>query len=143
MTSRAAPGPERLQLARAGDEVNGYEVWVELEPAVLRMRLWGAWDGALATSYERSLDERYPLFEGRPYGVICDLRASPIQTPQVAEIRGRCIRKATAAGMSSCAYVVTRMLSRMQMRRLALASGCPRVEAFEDEAAARAWLLRP
>jgi hypothetical protein len=120
----------------------GYFVGVEANRLVC-LRTWGHWDLALMEHFTAEVTQALEPLRGAPFRVLSDSRGSPIQSREVALFRGRMMAMAASWGMRRVAFLASSTLSKLQLKHLARDSGAQEVEAFTNEAAARAWLAQP
>lgn len=119
----------------------GYTIQPVTNGNLLLMALRGYWTADLAKKYQDDIRALWTTgYQVR--GAVVDVRASPIQSTEVAALRSQIIGEAIARGLGALAYVSTSTLAKMQMRRISIEGGCRDVECFDDPPAARAWVDR-
>ena len=124
---------------RCGDEVAGVEIGVD-QDGVMLLRIWGTLTTQLVKEYSAEFERVYKAFNGRRWGVVCNLADYPIQPVEISNMVREVMRKAKEGGHVAGATLVSSTLTKMQIRRIAQASGIPEVSFFQDKEAAKAWL---
>jgi hypothetical protein len=124
---------------RCGDEVAGAEVGVDRD-GVMLLRLWGTLTPSIVKDYSVEFERVYKTFKGRRWGVVCNLADYPIQPVEISTMVREVMRRAKEGGHVAGATLVSSTLTKMQIRRIAQASGIPEVSFFQDKEAAKAWL---
>lgn len=79
-----------------GDEKAGVEVFQE-DDCVIALRLWGTLTTKLIADYEVEFSRIYKSFDGRRWGVVCDMTASPIQPLEASQAIRAVMARAKAA----------------------------------------------
>jgi hypothetical protein len=125
---------------KGGDERQGFEMAVDRARRLLRMRMWGFWEGptgelfmAAALLFARGL-------AGAPWCVLADTREYMAQSERVTELRKQTMIGCSSMGCTKIAAIVSGAAYLMQFKRIANESQVGSA-TFQDEASAMAWLF--
>jgi hypothetical protein len=127
-------------MIKAGDEKKGYTIDFTSIPQVLKLKVWGMWDEALAEKYKVDMLAAYPHFEGKTWFVLADISQFPPQKAAVQQAHGEMMGKAVQAGMIKAASLVESSLNKMQINRIAHESGMSELAFHTTEQSALEWL---
>lgn len=83
-------------------------------------------------------------FNGKPFGILVDLRKMVVSSPQAAEKIKAHQAQLMKLGLRKSAEIVASASAMLQLNRIAAESGmAPMLQRFTDFAAARKWLAEP
>lgn len=120
------------EMRQGGDESAGFEIRCNPISRLLRVRLWGAWQPPLASSYRTEMLASFAELGLEAWDALVDLRRCAPPTGEVAEVRAGLVGRAVEAGMRRIAVCVDAMSTQVQLRRLFERSGVTEL-AFRDE----------
>jgi hypothetical protein len=123
-----------------GNEERGFEVSVDVDHRILRVRSWGIWNLEIAEKYRIAMSAAFAKLGKRAWSVLSDRRRASPQSDEVQSIIHDVMERATVLGRSRAALLVTSPSAKLQMRRLGSETRVPQ-RYFDDESAALTWLL--
>jgi hypothetical protein len=115
-----------------GDKVEGFVIELDEPKRLIRLRLWGLWETATAERFVTDVVEFADRLRGSPWEVLIDGRRFLAQSPKIAEMRERTMRKMAMLGCTGMANVVASASYHMQFSRIAAASHI-QARVFLDE----------
>jgi hypothetical protein len=124
---------------------NGYEISIDWEHNILKLRLWGLWNKDVAAQFESEIKakivelSRYAKKSG--WVTFADLSKFPPQLGSVQNMTKAIMAFEVAHGMKKAATLVDRTMTKFQVQRLAKESGFEPGSFFQSESDALAWLL--
>jgi len=118
----------------------GYQIDVDEEAGILRIRGWGVWTVALASAYREAMLRAFGRLRGKRWGVLSDRTGSNVQSEEVARIIADVMNRATAAGRVRAAIIVESATTLLQWRRIAREQHVEQ-RAFHTRDSALAWLV--
>lgn len=119
-----------------------FEIVLDRENAILRLRVWGFWTVKEALEYREILTKEISSIGKCSWVLLADVRFFPIQLYAVQSIHAELMSLAVESGMAKCANVIGSSLTKLQIERL-LSQTCPQylnVGWFKKEKKAREWL---
>ncbi|WP_394840758.1 hypothetical protein LZC95_27250 [Pendulispora brunnea] len=119
----------------------GYQIDVDEEARILRVRGWGVWTVALASAYREDMIRAFARLRGKPWAILADRTGSTVQSEEVANIVADVMSRATAAGRVRAAVLVDSATTLLQWRRIAREQHVEQ-RAFHTEASALEWLAQ-
>ncbi len=117
----------------------GYQIEVDEEAGILRLRGWGVWTVSLAVAYREEMMRAFVRLRGKRWAVLSDRTGSNVQSEEVAQIISDVMSRATAAGRVRAAIIVDSATTLLQWRRIAREQHVEQ-RAFHTEASALSWL---
>ena len=127
---------------RAASDLAGYAVELERTSRILRFRLWGTWQMALALRFRADLHAVFRMLDGGPpWAVLSDMRLFPAQSDEVAEVLGHLMEEAARHGMRKSAGICESRVTAMQVNRVASTTRAT-FSVHADEASAWRWLRK-
>ncbi|KQN26691.1 hypothetical protein ASE86_11550 [Sphingomonas sp. Leaf33] len=117
-----------------------YAVAIEPDHRLLHVAVRGFWSAAMLPGYIAELLRQIAVLDtGQGCDrVLVDMTDYPIQSREIAEAHCRFIVHGRTHVGAATAIVMRSVLSRLQAKRMANIAGH---ELFDDEPAARAWLM--
>ena len=106
---------------------------VTFDPATRRMAFafTGTWDAATAADWDRTFKAKVAQAQaGGPWTLLVDLTAYPPQNDAVSAMHQGHMAHSKANGMARAAVVSPKLVTQMQMKRLADGSGMQAAIAF-------------
>jgi len=116
-----------------------FQIDVDEENGILRIRGWGVWNVALAESYREAMFRAFTRLRSRRWSVLSNRTGSYVQSEAVAEIVRDVMERASEAGRVRSALIVDSATALLQWRRIHPGNEAVQ-KAFPDEATALAWL---
>ncbi len=127
-------------LVASKDTQAGFEVRLDRQERLIRMRLWGHWSAATCQHFcETMVRFAGELQHGPRWAMLTDSREFPAQTQEVTRMRQEAMVKLARMGCAKLAAIAHQPVYAMQLRRIADPSGLAGA-VFADEASALAWL---
>ncbi len=122
--------------------VHPFEIVLERENSVLRLKVQGFWTLEEAVDYRESFIRAISSMGNCSWSVLADVRFFPIQLSAVQSIHAELMNLAVESGMTKCANIVGSTLTKLQIERL-FSQACPHymnIAWFKKEEEARKWL---
>lgn len=138
-TQRRGLGGSKPDLT-SGDERAGFDVTVDRSARILRLRMWGLWDEALAERFRSGTLKCASTLTGAPWAILADASQFVAQSAVVTQKRKEVMVKAIPMGCTKIAAIVGQAVHRMQFTRIANESHVSSA-VFKDEVTAVAWII--
>ncbi len=117
----------------------GYQIEVDEEAGILRVRGWGVWTLPLASAYREEMFRAFARLRGKRWSILSDRTGSNVQSEEVAAIVAEVMSRATAAGRVRAAIIIDSATTLLQWRRIAREQHVEQ-RAFHTQEAALGWL---
>lgn len=123
------------------EEQRGYSIHVDQPHRLICCKLYGFFDSCFERQYHDDFFRVLASLHVPEVFLLVDTTKYPPQSKDVQEIRQRIIHRLAEYHVKKLAYVVVKVISRLQSERLAKRETKLEVAFFESEEKARAWLL--
>lgn len=122
----------------------GYEISYDDAQHILYFRAWGFWNMETAQQFEQEWTEQVKAVsaQGQPWYALIDLTEFPPQKPEVQELTHRMIEFEKQHGVKKEAHLVSQILTKLQITRIAKEAGLAENSFFQTKEDAIAWLLQ-
>lgn len=122
---------------------SGYEIDYDRERNILKFRAWGMWDMDVAGNFEREWTQRVKEVSatGREWYALIDLVDFPPQTQPVQALTQRMIEFEKQHGVKKEAHLVSKVMTKLQISRIAKEAHLAENSFFQTEEDAIAWLM--
>ena len=118
-----------------------FKIEVDLDKKILRFKVWGYWSEEDAQLYREEFIEKSKLLMNDKWFALADITEYGIQNKEVQAVTGDLMKYASENGMVKAASVISRLLNKIQIEKLAEKSGLPLHSFFSSEDEAEQWLL--